>query len=76
MPNQNLAAPERPSLPWRGASALTMAATGGVARFFLFTGMCKYEFHGLESFTKLLDSRWDVEKRKKGLITGMAQTFS
>ncbi|KAF2100918.1 hypothetical protein NA57DRAFT_65256 [Rhizodiscina lignyota] len=60
--------PERPSVLWRGASTLTTTVVGAFARTFLFT-FCKLEIHGLEAFIDLLESRWDVNGRQRGLIT-------
>jgi hypothetical protein len=64
--------PEAPSAPWRAASAFTMGAVGLLCKGFL-SGLNRVETHGLEGFLKLLDEREDVDKRERGLITGMQQ---
>lgn len=48
---------------------MTMAEIGTLCRGFLL-GLSKLEVNGLESFTELLDSRWDPTTRTRGLITG------
>ncbi|KAH8688043.1 hypothetical protein GQ44DRAFT_720804 [Phaeosphaeriaceae sp. PMI808] len=60
--------PEAPSTPWRAASAATMGTVGLLCKGFL-KGFSKVETHGMDNFLKLLDQRYDVEGRQKGLIT-------
>lgn len=62
--------PERPSALWRAASRVTTTAVGSLARSFLNV-FCEVEVFGLEEFQRLLDSRWDVQGRERGLVTGM-----
>jgi monolysocardiolipin acyltransferase len=59
-----------PSLPWRGASRLTITFVGAVSKCFLNLA-CSTKVHGLDNFTKLLDERRDISKRERGLLTGM-----
>jgi monolysocardiolipin acyltransferase len=61
--------PSSPSLPWRATSSVVMGITGAISRTFLY-GFNKTEAIGLDRFLELLDSRKDVESRKRGLITG------
>lgn len=61
---------ERPSALWRGASAITTTAVGSICRFFLFGGLANHEIHGLDAFLEVLEPRWDIEGRERGLITG------
>lgn len=61
---------EQPSALWRGASTATTTAVGSIVRFFLFGGLCNYEIHGLDTFLKVLEPRWDIKGRERGLITG------
>jgi monolysocardiolipin acyltransferase len=49
-----------------------MGAVGLLCKGFL-SGLSRVETHGLEGFLKLLDEREDVDKRERGLITGMQQ---
>jgi monolysocardiolipin acyltransferase len=58
------------SLPWRIASTATLGTVGVLSKTFL-TFATKKEVCGLEGFVKLLDGRRDVDKREKGLLTGM-----
>lgn len=64
--------PEAPSAPWRAASTFIMGAVGLLCKGFL-SGLSKVETHGMEDFLKLLDEREDVDRRERGLITGMRQ---
>lgn len=59
----------QPSLPWRIGSSIVMGLTGTISRLVLF-GVNTTEVHGLGSFLEMLDQRRDVERRKRGLITG------
>ncbi|KAJ5550380.1 Phospholipid/glycerol acyltransferase [Penicillium sp. DV-2018c] len=59
---------ESPSLPWRALSNTTIWGVAGLCRAFLST-LSHAECHGKEAFTELLDSRRDVSKRTRGLIT-------
>ncbi|EPS33439.1 hypothetical protein PDE_08401 [Penicillium oxalicum 114-2] len=59
---------DRPSLPWRVMSNVTMWGVAGLCRGFL-SGLNNAEIHGGEDFTALLDSRQDPSQRTKGLIT-------
>lgn len=61
--------PERPSLLWRAASRATTTVVGVLAKSFL-NGFCDLEVYGLSEFVKVLDNRWDIQGREKGLITG------
>lgn len=60
----------QPSLPWRMTSSLIMGLTAGLSRGFLYA-FNTVEVTGLERFLDLLDKRKDVEKRERGLITGI-----
>ncbi|KAF2400806.1 hypothetical protein EJ06DRAFT_529904 [Trichodelitschia bisporula] len=65
--------PPPPPLPlpgpmWNTASASLMALTGLASKTFLALG-ARTQVVGLERFVELLDSRRDVEKRERGLIT-------
>jgi hypothetical protein len=62
--------PEAPSAPWRAASTFVMGAVGLLCKGFL-SGLSKVETHGMEDFLKLLDEREDIDRRERGLITGM-----
>ena len=63
--------PNQPSLPWRAASATVMAFAGSVSRIVMF-GANKTEVHGLDGFLRLLDAREDINRRERGLITGIS----
>lgn len=60
---------QSPSLPWRLTSSMVMGLTAALSRGFLY-GLNSVEVIGLQRFLDLLDSRKDVEKRQRGLITG------
>ncbi|OAA53379.1 tafazzin [Niveomyces insectorum RCEF 264] len=60
--------PQQPGLLWRTASTFVMAATGMLARAFLY-GLNDVEVVGLDRFLALLDTRKDVDSRQRGLIT-------
>lgn len=62
--------PAEPSLVWRTGSSLITGLTGTLCRSFL-SGLNKLEVHGWEKFSQLLAEREDIEKRKRGLVTGM-----
>jgi monolysocardiolipin acyltransferase len=64
--------PEAPSVPWRAASSFVMGAVGLLCKGFL--GLNRVETHGMEEFLRLLDEREDINKRERGLITGMRNT--
>lgn len=59
----------QPSLSWRIGSSITMGTVGVMSRLFMF-GANRTEVHGLENFLELLDTREDIENRKRGLVTG------
>ncbi|KAI1082191.1 hypothetical protein F5B20DRAFT_578406 [Whalleya microplaca] len=59
---------QQPSLPWRMTSSLVMGLTAALSRGFLY-GLNSVEVVGLERFLDVLDSRKDVEKRQRGLVT-------
>ncbi|KAK0711452.1 acyltransferase-like protein [Lasiosphaeris hirsuta] len=61
-------APQAPSLPWRLSSATIMGLTGILSRGFLY-GLNSVEVTGLSRFLDILDSRRDIEKRQRGLLT-------
>lgn len=61
--------PPPPSLPWRLGSAAVMGFIGTLTRTFIY-GANSMETYGLEGFLKLIDERYDIEKRQRGLITG------
>ncbi|KAF2674273.1 hypothetical protein BT63DRAFT_6273 [Microthyrium microscopicum] len=58
----------RPSLQWRAASRVTIAAIGLFSKSVL-NFLNSTRIYGLDAFVKLLDERKDVSKRKKGLLT-------
>lgn len=60
--------PTEPSLPWRVTSTATLGAVAAICRVAMFGGNTT-KVHGLDRFLGLLDSRKDVEKRERGLIT-------
>lgn len=66
---------DRPSLPWRIGSSLTMGMVGGICRSFLH-GLSNIETFGLERFLERLEERRDVGARERGLLTGLRQSFS
>ena len=47
-----------------------MGLTGGLSRSFLY-GLNHMEVTGLDRFIATLDKRRDVERRERGLITGI-----
>ena len=59
----------QPSLPWRAGYTGTLGFVGVLTKAFMY-GMNTFEVHGLDNFVALLDSRQDVQSRKRGLITG------
>ena len=61
--------PPPPSLPRRFGSAAVMGFVGILARTFMH-GANSLEAHGLNGFLQLIDERGDIDKRKRGLITG------
>ena len=63
------ASPSQPSLPWRVSSSVVMGVSGALSRLFLH-GASYTEVHGLDDFLQLLDSREDIDGRRRGLITG------
>lgn len=65
---------ECPSAAWRELSSTTMFGVGALCRAFLLAGS-RPEFHGLESFMELLDSRMNPSQRSRGLITGTVFEF-
>ena len=58
------------SLPWRVGSTAVMGFIGGVSRLFM-TGPNSTKAYGMEKFMDMLDDREDIERRRRGLITGM-----
>ena len=60
----------QPSAPWRAAATFVMGVTGTLFRGLMY-GANRPEVHGLDQFLQVLDGRKDVEKRERGLITGM-----
>lgn len=62
--------PARPSAIWRAVSRITTTAVGGLSCAYLY-GFSKLEVYGLDDFVKILDARWDLNGRQRGLITGM-----
>jgi monolysocardiolipin acyltransferase len=64
-----------PSRPWRRLSSATMFGVGALCRAFLLAGSSA-EFHGLDDFMELLDSRQDESQRSRGLLTGTASQLS
>ncbi len=61
--------PQQPGLPWRIASSVVMGVTGLLSKGFIY-GLNRVEVVGLDGFLRILDSRRDVEKRQRGLVTG------
>lgn len=59
---------DRPSLPWRIGSSLTMGMVGGICRSFLH-GLSNIETFGLQRFLERLEERRDVGARERGLLT-------
>ncbi|OXV09853.1 hypothetical protein Egran_02384 [Elaphomyces granulatus] len=59
---------DRPSALWRVWSSMTMFEIGALCRGFLLAARTA-EVNGLESFVQLLDSRRDLSKRTRGLVT-------
>lgn len=72
--NQNRLSLQQPSLPWRMTSSMVMGLTAALSRGFLY-GLNSVEVVGLDRFLEVLDKRKDVEKRQRGLITGMRLLF-
>ncbi|KAI1106910.1 hypothetical protein F4804DRAFT_299445 [Jackrogersella minutella] len=66
--NSNKLPLQQPSLPWRMTSSLVMGLTAALSRGFLY-GLNTVEVFGLDRFLEVLDTRKDVEKRQRGLIT-------
>ncbi|KAM7193276.1 hypothetical protein V8F20_008471 [Naviculisporaceae sp. PSN 640] len=60
--------PERPNLSSRMASTMIMGMTGVISRSVLY-GLNTVEVTGLKRFQDVLDSRQDVGKRQRGLLT-------
>ncbi|KAK3313532.1 hypothetical protein B0H66DRAFT_355230 [Apodospora peruviana] len=61
-------APQSPGLPWRMASTMVMGITGIISRSILY-GLNSVEVTGLQRLLDVLDSRKDIEKRQRGLLT-------
>ncbi len=59
----------QPSLSSRITAAVVTGLTGVWCKGFLY-GLNQVEVIGLDKFLRLLESRQDVEKRQRGLITG------
>ena len=66
--------PYSPSLPWRIGSAAVIGAAGSISRAFLY-GLNKTEAPGLDRFLEVIESRRDVQKRTRGLLTGKPPKF-
>lgn len=60
---------DAPSGAWRRLSSATMFGVGALCRAFLLAGNYP-EFHGLDAFMQLLDSRRNAPQRCRGLLTG------
>lgn len=58
-----------------GLTLHRFAVAGGFSRLFLL-GASRLEVNGLDNFLKLLDERADVDKRERGLLTGMFYVIS
>ena len=65
---------DRPSLPWRAMSAMTMFDVAALSRAFLFFA-CQTEVNGLDSFLQILESRKDPSQRTRGLLTGERRLY-
>lgn len=63
------AVPDRPSLPWRMASATVMTLTGAISRVFLYA-LNDIQTEGQDEFLGLLDKR-RASHADRGLITGI-----
>ncbi|EQB55706.1 acyltransferase [Colletotrichum gloeosporioides Cg-14] len=63
------AVPDRPSLPWRMASAAVMTLTGAISRVFLYA-LNDVQTEGQAEFLGLLDKR-RAGHLDRGLITGI-----
>lgn len=63
--------PTQPSLLWRTGSTVAFGATSILCRSFLL-GLNNTETVGLDKFLEVLDARKDVEKRNRGLLTGIS----
>ncbi len=61
---------QQPGWPRRLVSTVVMGMTGVMSKVFIY-GLNRVEVVGLDGFLKMLDSRRDVEKRQRGLITGV-----
>lgn len=61
--------PQQPSLAWRIGSTMIMGLTGLLSKGFLY-GLNDVEVIGMQRFLELLESRRDVDKRQRGLVTG------
>lgn len=61
--------PQNPGLAWRAGSAMIIGLTGLLSKSFLY-GLNDVEVIGMDRFLDLLESRRDVDKRRRGLITG------
>ena len=59
----------QPTLPWRAGYVGTLGLVGSLTKAFMY-GLNVFEVHGLDRFLALLESRKDVERRQRGLITG------
>lgn len=59
----------QPSLAWRVTSSVIMGTTGLLSKAFIY-GLNDVEVFGWEGFSQLLESRRDVSKRQRGLVTG------
>lgn len=68
--NPNKLPLQQPSLSWRITSSISIGLTAALCRGFLY-GLNTVETVGLDRFLDILDKRKDVEKRQRGLITGM-----
>ncbi|KAK2758910.1 tafazzin [Colletotrichum kahawae] len=68
------AVPDRPSLPWRMASAAVMTLTGAISRVFLYT-LNDVQTEGQAEFLGLLDKR-RAGHPDRGLITGIYNFLS
>ena len=60
---------DQPTLPWRAGYVGTLGVVGSLTKAFMY-GLNTFEVHGLDRFVALLESRKDVERRQRGLITG------
>ncbi|KAL8423575.1 hypothetical protein RB596_003693 [Gaeumannomyces avenae] len=60
--------PQKPGLAWRAGSTMIMGLTGLLSKGFLY-GLNDVEVIGMDRFLDLLESRRDVDRRRRGLIT-------